>query len=90
MAAVDLITDSFQSLDDKLCEIHTFLDLCHELAPNDCPSWLSLVSLRIGEVQALTETCMGAVHQHALPVLRDLAKVSKGAGLAPLSASKGA
>lgn len=84
MADIDLITDSFKALDDKLCELHTFLDLCHELAAADCPDWLFLVSRRIGEVQALTEAYARAVNQHAMPVLRDFAKLSRSTGLTPL------
>lgn len=91
MAAIDVISKAGFELEDAVLELTNFIEVCQSLDGDNPPPWLSFVGFRVSAIHATSQAYQLAVHQHALPHLRDLANASKprgGMGGTPMSTQR--
>lgn len=83
MAGMKSIDAASLVLQDRMLELRELVrlvdELADEIAPDGArvPAWVWVVGDRVRAVEEAVEGYLGAVHQHARPVLSDMAKISR-------------
>lgn len=77
MAGMKSIDEARQLLENELLQLTMTVKAFNDLAGENDPPWLWLLKQRIDTVDELAQGYMMAVHEHARPVLNDLAKLTK-------------
>ena len=78
MAGLKSIEDAQQTLSDALLDITTIVQMVDDLAGDDgAPAWVYVVRERVRQVDDAGQAYMRAVSEHAHPVLRDVAAVTR-------------
>lgn len=80
MAGIDVIWKASGDLESAVLELRNLVDVCESIDTDNPPPWLYAVSTRVGVIHDASQAYLQAVHQHALPHLRDLANASKSSG----------
>lgn len=77
MADADVICAAGSVLEEKSLALMSFVEVCDQLDEESRHRWLFVVGGLARAVDEAVQAYMGAVHQHALPHLRDLASLTK-------------
>jgi len=87
MAAIEVITEARRAMEDQVLDLVTLVKCMDSIAPDQTPVWLAVFFGRIIDLDTKVNAYMDAVHEHAMPVLRDMAVIS-GAGKKVSSAAE--
>lgn len=76
MAALDVIDEAASRLEDAVLNLDQLVQSWVDLTDVDgkLPAWLFLLMEQKKQVHEATQAHLAAVHQHARPVLKDLAQ----------------
>ncbi len=80
MAAMESIDRAGADLEEAVLDIGQIVEAFAQLAGDNQPPWLFTVWRRVRKVDELTQAYMAAVHEHARPVLNDMAALTKSSG----------
>lgn len=77
MAGMKSIDDARVPLEEECLQLTTLIAAFSDLAGESDPPWLWLVRQRVAAVEERVQAYMTAVHEHARPVLNDMAKLTR-------------
>lgn len=76
MAGIDIITKARGEAEFAMIDLALLMRVCDSINPNDPPDWLALLWTRVNDLEDKFKSYMDAVHEHAIPHLRDLQKAT--------------
>jgi hypothetical protein len=77
MAAADFISSAGSKFEDALCELRSLMSMCDQLSSENSPEWLFVFGRHIAAVSETADAYIVAVNHQAMPILRDVEKISK-------------
>lgn len=78
MAGMNFIDDARQPLEAAMLHLSTVVRVCDSVNPENPPEWVSLLFPLVLDLESKVQSYMDAVHQHARPLLADMAKLTGG------------
>lgn len=80
MAGMESIDAAGRALEEAVLDFATIVRVCDSINMDNPPDWLAMVFGRVLAIEDLVQAYMMAVHEHARPVLKDMAALSKSSG----------
>jgi hypothetical protein len=77
MAATDFISSAGSKFEDALVQLRSLMAMCDQLATEHPPEWLFVFNTHIAAVSETADAYISAVNHQAMPILRDVEKISK-------------
>lgn len=92
MADANVIAAAGTVLEEKVLVLTSFVEVCEGLDEESDHRWVWVVGMLSRAVHEAVQDYLSAVHQHALPHLRDLAAITRPNGgmgaMAPMGTQK--
>lgn len=77
MAGMKSIDEALQPLEETMLHLGTLIKSYSDLAGDNDPAWLFLVRNLVLDLDERVQAYSLAVHEHARPVLNDMARITR-------------